>query len=160
MSTAELDVPPDQRAFLRAANVPSFLAGVYRGDWRIDSVDWPKVQITIAAAPRHGAPEAFTLRCDLTNYPADAPTATPWDPAADRLLPACKRPKGERIGLVFRVDWEQGQALYAPYDRVALAGHPGWVTEHPLYVWTGRQDLTWWVERIWDLLNGDDYDGI
>ena len=40
-------------------------------------------------------------------------------------------------------------ALYVPYDRVALAGHQNWVTEHPRVAWNGTQDLTWWVSRIW-----------
>jgi hypothetical protein len=160
VSAIEPDVPPDQRAFEADANAPTFLAGLYRGDWNIDSVSWPSVQITIAAAPREGAPSSFTLRCDLTNYPAQAPTATPWDPDTDTLLAQSKRPKGERVGMVFRSDWEQGRALYAPYDRVALAGHPGWATDHPRYMWTGAQDLAWWVERIYDLLNRDDYEGI
>lgn len=160
MSAIEPDTPPDQRAFATDANAATFLAGVYRGDWRIDSVEWPKVQLTIAAAPRDGAPDSFTLRCDLTNYPAQAPTGTPWDPETHMLLSQSRRPKGERVGMVFRFDWEQGRALYAPYDRVALAGHPGWATDHPRYMWTDARDLAWWVERIWDLLNSDDYDGI
>ena len=160
MSAIEPDTPPDQRAFEADANAPAFLAGVYRGDWTIDSVDWPKVQITIAAAPREGASDSFTLRCDLTNYPAQAPTATPWDLETATLLPQSKRPKGERVGMVFRFDWEQGRALYAPYDRVALVGHPGWATDHPRYLWTATRDLAWWVERVWDLLNSDVYEGI
>jgi hypothetical protein len=160
VSSTEPDTPPDKRAFEAHANAPAFLAGVYRGDWKIDSVNWPKVQFTVTAAPREGAPSSFTLRCDFTNYAADAPTATPWDPDTNTVLAPNKRPKGELVGMVFRFDWEQGRALYAPYDRLALAGHPGWKVEHPRYIWTGKQDLAWWVERIWDLLNSDDYVGL
>ena len=159
MSTPESDTPPDQRAFEADANRPSFLAGVYRGDWKIESVDWPTVQVTIAAAARANGPGSFAFRCDFTNYPTDAPTATPWDPETDAKLAEDKRPRGEDIGMVFRTNWEEGRALYAAYDRVALAGHPNWVTEHPRTTWTGRQDLTWWVQRIWDLLNSDGYEG-
>lgn len=160
MSVSGPDASPDRRAFEADTAVPGFLAGVHRGDWKIDSLDWPVVKMTVSAAARDGAPDSVTLRCDLTNYPIDAPTATPWDPATDTPLSASRRPKGERVGMVFRADWEQGRALYAPYDRVALAGHPSWITEHPWYAWTGTQDLTWWVQRIWDLLNSDDYEGI
>jgi len=160
VSATEPENSPDQRAFETDATKPSFLAGVYRGDWRIDSVAWPIVTITIAAAPRETGPASFTLRCDFTNYPAHAPTATPWDPDADTKLPASRRPKGEEVGVVFRHDWEDGRALYTAYDRVALTGHQNWVIEHPRTAWNGQQDLTWWVLRIWELLNCDDYEGI
>jgi hypothetical protein len=160
MSAAEPLIPPDQRAFKADANKPSFIAGVYRGDWKIESVEWPTVEISIAAARRPGAPARFCLRCDLTNYPADAPTATPWDPGTASKLAPVGRPKGDDVGMVFRSDWEEGRALYAAYDRVALAGHANWVTEHPRTSWNGTQDLTWWVLRIWELLNDDDYLGI
>jgi hypothetical protein len=160
MSAIEPDHPPDQRAFDVDANKPSFIAGVFRGEWRIEKIAWPTVDISIAAAPREGAPERYWLRGDFTNYPADAPTATPWDPETDTKLLAAKRPKGENVGMVFRYDWEDGRALYAAYDRVALGGHQNWLVEHPRTAWKGTQDLTWWVRRIWELLNSDDYDGV
>ena len=72
---------------------------------------------------------------------------------AERGRPPNKRPKGDDVGMVFRVDWEEGRALYAAYDRVALRGHLNWVTEHPRTAWNGEQDLTWWVLRIWELLS-------
>ena len=160
MSAADPENPPDQRAFNEHASAPSLLAGVYRGDWTIEAVAWPTVHISVAAAHRPGAPERFHLRCDFTNYPTDAPTATPWDPDTNSILPAERRPKGEDVGMVFRSDWEAGRALYCAYDRVALTGHQNWVTEHPRAAWNGTQDLTWWVLRIWELLNSDDYEGI
>lgn len=160
MSATEPETPPDQRVFEAHANRPHFLAGVRRGDWRIDTVAWPIVQVTISAAARANGPETFTLRCDLTNYPVDAPTATPWDPAKGTKLTADKRPNGEDVGMVFRADWEEGRALYAAYDRVALTGHPNWAAEHPRTTWTPDRDFTWWMNRIWDLLNSDDYEGI
>jgi hypothetical protein len=160
MSALEPEVPPDERAFIEDAGKPSFLAGVHRGHWTIEKVAWPNVDISVSAAPRPGAPERYWLRCDLTNFPADAPTATPWDPNTNAKLVASGRPKGHGPGLVFRSDWEEGRALYAAYDRVALAGHANWMSEHPRSAWNGTQDLTWWVMRIWELLNDDDYLGI
>lgn len=160
MSATEPDIPPDQRAFDTQANDAKFLAGLHRGDWKIERVAWPTVDISIAAAPRDRAPSRYTLRCDFTNFPASAPTATPWDPGTDQKLTPEKRPKGETVGMVFRSDWETGRALYAAYDRVALTGHQNWMTEHPRTAWNGTQDLTWWTRRIWELLNDDDYLGI
>lgn len=160
MTALEPSDPPDLRAFRADANAPSFRAGVVRNDWSINRVSWPIVLITIAAAPRENGPDGFTLRCDFTNYPADAPTASPWDVTRDTALTESQRPKGEDVGMVFRSNWEEGRALYAGYDRIALVGHPNWVTEHPNAIWTSDRDLTWWVSRIWDLLNSDDYEGI
>ena len=160
MSAIEPSESPDQRAFTADANAPSFKAGVLRQDWTIDRVNWPIVQITIAAAPRKDGPDGFMLRCDFTNYPAAAPTATPWDVTRDAPLTETQRPKGEDVGMVFRSNWEEGRALYCGYDRVALAGHPNWMSEHPNTTWTVDRDLTWWVSRVWDLLNSDDYEGI
>lgn len=160
MSALEPDSPPDQRAFDEQANDPAFRAGVHRGCWRIERVTWPVVDISVAAVPREGAPDRFVLRCDLTNFPANAPSATLWDPDTDAMLPIERRPKGEDAGVVFRVDWEGGRALYAPYDRVGLSTHQNWATDYPRTAWTPTRTLTWWVNRIFELLNDDDYTGI
>jgi hypothetical protein len=160
MSATEPDTPPDQRNFEQQSQRATFLAGVRRGSWNIENVTWPTIDLSISAAPRVGAPARYWLRCDFSNFPADAPTATPWDPEANVKLAANKRPKGEFVAVVFRSDWEDGRALYAAYDRVALAGHQNWVTECQRTAWDGTQDLTWWVLRIWELLNDDDYLGI
>jgi hypothetical protein len=160
MSATEPDLAPDQRAFNLDANKPTFLAGVHRGDWRIEEIAWPTVDISIAAAPRPGAPTRFWFRCDFRNYPADAPTATPWDPDTNNKLATGKRPKGDHVDMVFRSDWEEGRALYAAYDRVALTGHANWRTEYPRTAWNGTQDLAWWAMRIWELVNDDDYLGV
>lgn len=160
MSVVEPVTRPDRRVFDAHASAPSFLAGVYRGDWSIEMVDWPTVIISVAAAPRTGAPDRFWLRCDCTNYPADGPTATPWDPETDAQLADDRRPKGDGVATVFRTDWEEGRALYAAYDRVALTSHRNWVTEYPRTAWVATRDLTWWTTRIWELLNNDDYLGI
>ncbi|WP_309709616.1 hypothetical protein [Pseudolysinimonas sp.] len=177
MSAVEPDTPPDHRAFDADANKASFLAGVHRGDWLIEKVAWPTVEISIAArpkpseiervasptveisvaaGPKPSAPERYWLRCDFSNYPADAPTATPWDPDTGAKLAADKRPKGDDASTVFRSDWEDGRALYAAYDRIALTGHANWMAECPRTAWNGTQDLAWWVMRIWELLNEDD----
>lgn len=160
MSAIETAISPDQRVFDAHAKAPSFIAGLLRRDWAIEAVSWPTVTLSIAAAPRKGAPDRFWLRCDFTNYPSDGPTATPWDPKTDAQLADGQRPKGDDVSIVFRTDWEGGRVLYAAYDRVALASHQNWVTEHPRTAWNATHDLTWWVTRIWELLNDDDYLGI
>lgn len=151
---------PDRRALEAHLHSARFEAGVDRGRWRLLSIDWPVVLVEVSAAEREGGPTAFALRCDLSGYPTAAPTATPWDADQGVILPADRRPKGDRVGMVFRADWNGGTALYAPFDRVALEGHGGWANDHPRHYWDGTRDFTWFLERVFDLLNNDDYVGL
>lgn len=156
----ESELDPDERAFRADVADARFVAGVSAGRWRIVAYSWPFVVFGIVAAPRKNSPREFFLRSNLAGYPFVAPTSTPWDQAQNQQLPAAARPKGERVGRVFRVDWENGRALYAPYDRVALSSHPNWKQEHPEHAWTDQRDITWFLSVVSDLLNNDDYLGI
>jgi hypothetical protein len=161
-TAAEIEpIGPDERAFREHIARARFLAGVARGHWRIVAeLGWPLVVFAIGAAPREGAPREYGLRTDLAGYPFQAPTSTPWDLERDEPLAAERRPKGHRVGHVFRADWNGGSALYAPYDRVALAGHGNWTLEHPRYAWEPTRDVAWFLSVIHDLLNDDDYMGV
>jgi hypothetical protein len=164
VSTAAGDnAAPPSPAELRARadlDGPVFRAGVARGDWRLVRLGWPIALIAITAAPRPTGPAEFFLSIDLTDYPTLAPTATPWDPDKNCMLDAAKRPKGHRVAMAFRTDWENGRALYVPYDRVALAGHGNWTTQYPRDVWTEQRDITFFVSRVHELVNDDDYQGL
>jgi hypothetical protein len=138
-----------------------FRAGVDRGDWRIvNELDWPQLVIAIRAAPRASGPVEFALRFDLSDYPTRAPTAAPWDLETNTQLAAAKRPKGHRVGMAFRADWEGGRALYVPYDRVALESHPAWATQYARYAWNPTKNITFYLRNVHELLNDDDYQGI
>lgn len=150
---------PDQRAFENHLRSARFRAGSERGSWRLISSNWPIVLVAVASVDRPCSPGEFALRCNLAGYPAVAPTASPWDIERNELLRVELRPKGEQVGMVFRADWNGGTALYAPFDRTALADHAGWAAEHPWYLWDVTRDFTWFLERIFDLLNSDDYVG-
>ncbi|MFP5364297.1 MAG: hypothetical protein ACLGI5_16375 [Thermoleophilia bacterium] len=152
--------PPAEQRGRRDFEAASFRGGVGRSDWRLVSFAWPVALVGVSAAPRTNGPAEFFLRIDLTDYPTLAPTATPWDVETDQMLASEKRPKGERVAMAFRADWENGRALYVPYDRVALAGHPGWVTQYPRDVWTEQRDITFFVNRVHELLNDEDYQGV
>jgi hypothetical protein len=156
----ETELDPDERAFRAHIADARFLAGVADGRWTVIEDAWPLVTFAIAAAPRENSPKKYFLRANLSGYPFAAPTSAPWDAANNQPLASDKRPKGERVGHVFRTDWESGSALYAPYDRVALGGHGNWAVEHPRYVWTPERDVTWFLGVISDLLMDDDYLGI
>ena len=126
----------------------------------VGDIAWPVVMVAVAAAPRSGAPSEYVLRFDLTGYPETAPTATPWNPTNGNVLEQELRPKGERVGYVFRTDWGDGKALYAPFDRVGLNSHSNWRTEHPRRVWDSSKDLTWLLQILHEMLNNDDYTGV
>ena len=152
---------PDERVFRQHVGSARFQEGVDRGRWRIvGDIAWPVVMIAVTAGPRVGAPSEYMLRFNVAGYPDSAPTPTPWNPTTGAMLESLLRPKGERVGHVFRADWEGGRALYAPFDRVALNGHPGWKTQHPLRVWNSAKDIVWLLQILHEMLNNDDYTGI
>ena len=152
---------PDERVFRDHVAGIRFLEGVERGRWRIvDDIEWPVALVAVSAAPRENAPTEYFLRFDLSGYPETAPTATPWNPNTGDVLQQELRPKGTRVGHVFRADWENGRALYAAFDRVALTSHPNWRTEHPRRVWDSSKDLTWILQKLHEMLSNDGYTGV
>ena len=152
---------PDERSFREHVKSPRFQDGVGRGRWQmVGDIAWPIVMIAVSAAPRDNAPSKYVLRFDLTGYPEEAPTATPWNPTTGDVLEPDFRPKGVRVGYVFRPDWENGRALYAPFDRVGLNSHPDWRKQHPRRVWDSSKDLAWLLQILHEMLNNDDYTGV
>ena len=71
-----------------------------------------------------------------------------------------RRPKGEVVGHIFRTDWEDGYALYTPFDRVALKRHPDWSQKYPGQAWNPSKDLAWVLRQLHRLLNDDLYLGV
>jgi hypothetical protein len=58
--------------------------------------------------------------------------------------------------MVFRTDWslQNGNAPYLACDRVGLATHPGWLTEHPTRAWNQSKTLVDYREQVRDALRG------
>ncbi len=152
---------PDERVFREHVNGARFRDGVSRGRWRlVGEIEWPCLLVAVAAGPRESGPPEFFLRVDLAGYPQSAPTLTPWDPATQGVLGSEQRPKGEFVGPLFRTDWENGTALYAPFDRVGLSAHPGWRQEHPRHSWDATRDLSWVLQILHEWLNDAGYIGV
>lgn len=151
---------PDEAAFRADLDGDAFRAGVLQGRWSLLALAWPNAVIAVHAPARPGAPDAYALRFELTNYPSDAPTATPWDVLRGAQLGPEGRPKGHLIGFIFRTDWENGKALYAPCDRVAIAGHGDWPQQYAGWTWDASKDITHCLRLIWDRLNDPDYTGL
>ena len=162
MSVAdELPIAPDERAFRSDLEAQPFVVGVATGRWRLDSLDWPYSVISVHAAFRSGAPPDVTLRFELTGYPAQGPTATPWDLTTNQQLDVLKLPVGRRASHAFRRDgWMEGKALYAPFDRIALQGHNDWPITFPHQCWKPHFDITFYLEQVYELLHDVDYVGI
>lgn len=154
--TAETVMAPDERVFRSHVHAADFVRGVDGGRWRLLRISWPYAWIGVRASPRAGCPDEFVLRFELTNYPAVAPTATPWNDTNGEQLAPSERPKGGRAAMAFRTDWEGGRALYIPCDRVAESGHGQWAT----WRWDSSKDITLYLRLVHELLNDDDYTGV
>lgn len=153
----ELAAP--ERLFRADLDAAPFTAGADRGWWRARTISFPYAVIEIAAAPRPASPDWFALRFDVTNYP-QAPSAQPWDTAADLPLPPARWPAGrDRIQRIFNPGWRV-DALYLPMDALALAGHDAWLAQHACHVWDPGKDITQYLRLVHDLLNEDGYTGV
>lgn len=153
---------PDERALVEHLRAGRFLAGVAGGRWRLISAAWPFVLVAVAAAARTDGPVEFVLRFELTGYPQTAPTGGLWDLTSNGSLDPALRPKGARAAQLFRTDgWTGGAtAMYAPWDRLGLQGHPEWAQTHRLQAWTPTRDLSFVLASVHEVLNADDYLGI
>lgn len=150
---------PDERSFRRHVATGPFQTGVDRGDWRLISIAWPHAVIAVTAPSRAGAPGEVALRFELSGYPQELPTAQPWDAAADAPLQDAMWPIGDRVSQVFNLGWNRN-ALYIPCDRLALAGHEGWLTQHPAHAWNPTRDITHYLRIVRDVLREPGYAGI
>lgn len=153
---------PDERVFWAHLEAGSFQSGVDRGRWRLVSLDWPHAVIAVTAAEREGAPGEFAFRFELSNYPAQLPTAQPWNAAAKTLLDHAEWPGGiNRVQGAFNPGYKGGTCLYLPCDREALdSGHQAWRNQHPEMIWTATSDITHYLRIIYDLLQSKDYTGL
>ncbi len=159
-------VGPDERALAEDLAGAAFRMGEAEGRWgRVQgSVErdsqWPFALFWVAAARRASAPDRFVMRLDCAGYPVSAPTGTFWDSAQGTMLVVSARPKGvERVGRVFRTDWNGGQAFYHPYDR-ATADHPGWPAQYPAVVWHRSRTVVDYLTMVHTLLNSQEYQGV
>jgi|SRR5581483_5452562 len=150
---------PDERTFRKHVAGGPFQAGVDRGDWRLISIDWPHAIIAVAAPPRAHAPAEVALRFELSDYPQQLPTAQPWDANAKAPLPDALWPIGDRVSQVFNPNWNRS-ALYIPCDRLALAGHEAWLTQHPAHAWNATRDITHYLRVVREVLREPSYAGV
>jgi len=143
-----------------------FSDGETEGKWGIYQKEnigqqWPYVFLWISAAKREGGPEKFSFRLQLDNYPTNAPEITLWDVEQNIRLDHSIFPTGKHnVSGVFRFDWENGNHLYAPFERHAIITHPGWDQQYPNEFWKCTDNITKVSQYLFKLLNSVDYEGI
>ncbi len=160
MAEPARQIAPDEAAFLEDLAGARFQAGVDKRRWRlVGEVEWPHAVIAVSAAPRTNGATEYAIRFELSDYPAVAATGTPWHPEERRPLSPAERPKGGRVEHAFRTDWESGNALYIPCDRVAIAGHPDWPARYRGELWDPAVGITSYLVVVHDLLNEEEHAG-
>lgn len=140
-----------------------FREGAELGKWGLhedETVRWPHAVIWVAAAPRGENPLRYYLFFNLDHYPMTGPTAYVWDCEKQAKLELAKWPKGTgNVQMVFRTNWNDAVALYAPWDRLAADGHPEWPGKHPGLLWTPKHTIVNYLRPTHELLNSDEYHG-
>lgn len=138
-----------------------FRSGLDRERWGFPgepSVAWPHCILWVQCEPRFGASARLSLRFEVTGYSATAPNAVPWDTEKNQALAGDKWPKGPgNVSKVFNPGWNSG-ALYAPCDRIAMAGHDAWKAAHPQWWWTPDSEITLYLEFVHRCLNPLDHE--
>lgn len=153
---------PDEQVFRHHLEGARFQSGLDRGKWHLVAlVEWPHAIIAVRADERVGAPTEYSFRFDLTGYPQQAPNARLWDIERNAQLEARRWPYGQqRIQYAFNPNWQNGQAIYLPCDRISFAGHENWCNDHPEMIWTPEKDITFYLNILYDYLNSRDYTGL
>lgn len=153
-------IAPDRMLLDHDLAAPDFRCGEIEGRWRHAETTWPHVLIAVAAAERPSSPAEYAFRFECTGYRQRPVTGQPWDLATGAPLAMTRWPKGRSIvPSVFRPDWQGGQCLYLPCDRISIEGHDNWRHQHPSRLWQPARGIICYLEQLHDLLNQDDYTG-
>jgi hypothetical protein len=151
-------VKPDESLFRAHLDDAPLLAGVDAGKWGLvgeaKDIIWPHCLLWVVAAPSLVPSEKIVLRFTLDGYPASAPTGCPWDVEKGAKLELAKWPKVTgKFAKVFRTDWNGAVALYAPVDRLAMAGHEHWRQQFPAWWWQPHFTICKFLEFVHIVLN-------
>jgi hypothetical protein len=155
----------DEILFRSHLETPDFLIGLSKDQWGFisEEKDWPEWPIFFfwIKAPIEKGPDRYVLKFELTNYNQQAPQGIFWDDANNCILPPGKRPKVTGVyERAFRVDWQQGRELYAPWDRSGLKAHPDWKVKHTSDAWDcGKDEIAKYLRIVYLTLNSESYHG-
>ena len=153
---------PDQALFhVHLADAP-FQAGVDAGRWGLNGeageIAWPHPILWVQSDDDLLAAGRVFLRFTVDGYPQTAPSACPWDVMSNCLLEHERWPKGPgNVTKVFNPNWNGGTALYAPCDRVAMAGHEIWKPQFPNVWWQPGFSIVVYLGFVHSCLNRRKY---
>jgi hypothetical protein len=154
-------VAPDRLLLEQDFAAPEFRRGEVEGRWRHVVTNWPHAIIAVSAEARANAPNEYAFRFECSGYRQTPVTAQPWDLAANTSLAGCRWPTGKSIlSSIFRPEWNGGQCLYLPCDRISINGHDNWRNEHPSRLWQPRRGIICYLEQLYDLFHQSDYSGV
>jgi hypothetical protein len=152
-----------EECFLEHVAAPDFQAGVASGWWGLETdagVEWPYVVLWVAAPQRPNRPDRYHFRFYLQDYPAKGPTSMLWDPVQKTKLEPAKRPKGTGdVAIVFRTDWNAGDMLYAPWDRLAYDAHGDWPPKYAALAWKPTRTIVHYLRLTKALFDSEEYLG-
>lgn len=154
---------PDEALFRAHLDEAAFRSGADRGRWGWPtgkpSIEWPRCILWVQSEARFAESGQVHLRFNVDGYPAQAPTAQPWDVATNQMLALASWPTGPgNVSKVFRPSGWKTEALYAPCDRVAMVGHEAWKTTHAYWWWTPDRSIAHYLEFVHHCLNPLDYE--
>ena len=143
---------PDEKAFRADVASDAFQIALLERHWEIldkPETAWPYALIRIFSTVPSVVSGSVVLRFTLDGYPANAPTAVPWDIEKNTILEHALWPKGTPvIQQVFKPGWNAGKCLYIPCDRGAMPGHDGWKTQHPDCYWQSGFTIISYLECV------------
>ena len=158
-------IRPDVETFMNDIESASFKLGEFDGKWKYiridaDGDDCPIAFIRVFAAYRKDSPDSYDFRFKIDNYPSETPEICIWNLDTNVKLEVGLRPTGsEGIKLLFRTNWENGNHLYAPYERVALRSHPGWLNQYKDLCWSSGDSIIKILLDLYRRLNSNEYHG-
>ena len=133
-----------------------FLLGAQQKRWRLIESSWPDFFFEIRAK----CGKWWRIKVNLKGYPKTAPEGIFWHDSENRPLSIEELPHdnppdaSNPIHVSFK---SKGTEFYCPFDRSGLSKHPEWATKHPQHAWSETKTITFYLERIHDLLNSRDY---
>jgi len=146
---------PDESLFKTHLEEAPFQSGCDAGKWGLlGEIVWPNATIWVRADEQLLPSGKVHLKFTLDGYPANAPTASPWDVERNEKAGNGLRPKiTGKYAKVFRSDWMAGAALYAPCDRIAMPGHETWQKQFPAWWWQPHFTIRKYLEFVHICLN-------
>ncbi len=143
---------PAARTVVAQLNAPRFQCGVEEGRWCVLALEFPHLYVSVSATDRESGATAaaeFHLLCD--GYPSPGPYVERWD--FERKQKSAPPSRGSPGYVDALKEWGGGtdSGIYRAWQRGA-ANHNAWAQKRPDQAWHAGRDLTFIMERLYDLV--------